>query len=113
MNDEISCPVCGRPARLDAQPACDRCGSDLSDYRTIIRKSRLLLQQAALLLEQDAPSALRLAEDSLRLHATDDARRMVMVTQLCCRQYDAALAGWRQYRQKPAPRMTLAQLSAR
>jgi hypothetical protein len=94
---EMPCPVCGRTCDLSASTdaaTCGRCEADLDACRAMIGKAQALLEKAARALPMDPEQALRLAERSQLLHATDEARRLIMLGQLCSRQYSAALAGW-------------------
>jgi N-acetylglucosamine-6-phosphate deacetylase len=74
--------------------ACGRCEADLDAYRAMHGKAQALLEKAAQALSVNPAQALRLAERSRRLHATEAASRLIMLGQLCTRQYSTALANW-------------------
>jgi len=94
---QMPCPVCGRTCDLSV-PAdaavCGRCEADLDAYRAMLAKAQALLQMTARALPVNPAQALRLAERSQRLHATEEARHMIILAQLCGRQYQNALSGW-------------------
>ncbi|HAS82895.1 MAG TPA: hypothetical protein DCS43_09555 [Verrucomicrobia bacterium] len=94
----LPCPVCGRRYDFlsDTEGAtCDRCEADLDLYQATLNKARKLLDVAAIKLRDDPAQSLLLAERSRRLHATEEARRMIMLGTLCGRDYQAALAAWK------------------
>ena len=97
---QMPCPVCGRTCDLSASTAaatCGRCSADLDAYRAMIGKAQALLERATHALATNPEKAMRLAEQSRRLHATEESRRLIMLGQLCSRRYATALAGWLRY----------------
>ncbi len=97
---QMPCPVCGRTCDLSASTdaaTCGRCEADLDTYRAMIGKAQALLERAARALPMTPAKAMRLAGQSRRLHATEESLRLLMLGQLCSRQYAAALAGWLQH----------------
>lgn len=108
--NQMLCPVCGRACDLSASAeaaTCGRCEADLDAYRAMIGKAQALLQRAAQALPANPAQALHLTERSLHLHATEEARRMIMLAQLCARQYQNALVGWLRFGQPEASPFTL------
>lgn len=111
---QIPCPVCGRTCDLSVPASaavCGRCEADLDAYRAMLAKAQALLQRAARALPANPAQALRLAERSQRLHATEGARRMIILGQLCGRQYQNALVGWLKDGQPKAAPFTFSRAS--
>lgn len=111
---QMPCPVCGRTCDLSASTdaaTCGRCEADLDAYRALLAKAQALLQRAARALPANPAQALRLAERSQRLHATEEARRMIILAQLCGRQFNAAVSGWLRDGQPNASPVTFSRAS--
>lgn len=94
QNEKMGCPVCGRSFDLLEAAGCSRCGADLKEYAELARKARRLLCESVRALRKDPARALRLAVHGQSLHATDEAGQMILVAQLCSREYQSALMGW-------------------
>jgi hypothetical protein len=78
------CPVCGAGFRADA--VCPRCGADLRALMELIAAAWTLRCRARAALETGAlGEAARLARAAADLHATDPARRLLLVATACDR----------------------------
>jgi hypothetical protein len=67
------CPICR--AMLHGADTCRRCRAELASAQSVERESRRLVGAAAhRLVQNDAPTAVRLLQRALALHATPEAR---------------------------------------